>query len=779
VTAHDDPWLVHETSLEALGADALATVFTLSNGHLGVRGVLDGATATVPATLHASVHEVVPHTYAEPAYGYPETDERVVPVPDGWAVDVRVDGAALDPASGRTHRQERTLDRRAGVLDTALRWTAPSGATVDLAARRLVSLRRRELVVSSVEVRATDGATDGGTDIGTDSVRVELAPFRCRSAPVDRTEREPDEVQPLVRETCHHDVDHAWTVQHVPSSGVTLLVAADHTVEVPDGVRVQQVRHPHGAAVVADLSPGQSVRLLSTVAYAAGRGASQEDLYAQARAVLDGARTAGWARLQAEQRGFLDDVWTRGDVEVDGDPELQRAVRFDVFQVVQASARAEGTGIRAKGLSGSGYGGHTFWDADTFVLPVLRTVLPDAAAAHLRWRHSTLPQAVRRSRELGHEGAAFPWRTITGSECSGYWPAGSAAYHLTADVADAAVRHLDAHGDDAFGAQVAVDLAVHAARLWASLGHHRDGEFRIDGVTGPDEYSALADNNTFTNLMARRNLRSATQLSGRYPQEAARLGVTEHELRRWQRAADAMLVPFDHALGVTQQSEGFTRHAPWDFAAMSADDYPLDTHVTYGNLYRRQVVKQADLVLALYLAGDEFTPEQKRRDFDHYEAMTVRDSTLSAPAQAVVAAEVGHLELAHAYTRETALMDLRDLHGSTADGLHVAALAGAWTALTAGFGGVRDGDGALHLSPRLPDRLSRLRFRLLRGAALLDVEVHREHVTYRLLSGPALDLHHEGQPVRLTERAPQARRALSALPASRPPRQPPHREPLA
>ncbi|WNB87518.1 glycosyl hydrolase family 65 protein [Cellulomonas sp. ATA003] len=452
-------------------------------------------------------------------------------------------------------------------------------------------------------------------------------------------------------------------------------------------------------------------------------------------------------------------------------------MRFTVLQVVQAAARTEGVGIRAKGLTGTGYHGHTFWDADTFVLPVLNHALPTAAAHHLRWRHTTLPQAVRRAAELGLAGAAFPWRTITGRECSGYWPAGTAAHHITADVADAAVRHGVATGDATFAAEVAVDLVVHAARLWLSLGHHARDGFRIDGVTGPDEYSALADNNTYTNLMARRNLRAADELAARYPHRADRLGVTADERAAWCAAADAMVVPVDDELGVTEQSEGFTRHAAWDFAATGPDDYPLDSHAPYGALYRRQVVKQADLVVAHHLAGDAFDLDRKRRDFAYYEPLTVRDSSLSAPSQAVVAAEVGHADLALAYVRETALIDLRDLDGTTHEGLHVAALAGAWTALVAGFGGLRDHDGGLHLRPTLPPALAGLRFRLLRHDALVEVRIARSGVTYRLVRGSGVDLTHDGQPVRLTPAEPVADLPLVVVPQVPAPPQPPGRGP--
>ena len=334
-------------------------------------------------------------------------------------------------------------------------------------------------------------------------------------------------------------------------------------------------------------------------------------------------------------------------------------MRFALFHTLQAGARGERRAIAAKGLTGPGYNGHAFWDTETFVLPVLTYTAPHAARDALRWRHATLGLARERAKLLGLEGAAFPWRTIAGQECSGYWPAGTAAFHINADIADAVGRYQAATDDAAFEREAGLELLVETARLWRSLGHHdAEGRFRIDGVTGPDEYSAIADNNVYTNLMAQRNLRLAADAVERHPDRAAELGVDLEEAAAWRDAAQAMLIPYDEQLGVHPQAEGFTEHQPWDFAHTAPEQYPLLLHFPYFDLYRKQVVKQADLVLALHLRGDAFSDEEKARDFAYYEALTVRDSSLSACTQAVIAAEVGHLELAYDYFGEAALIDL-------------------------------------------------------------------------------------------------------------------------
>ncbi len=492
--------------------------------------------------------------------------------------------------------------------------------------------------------------------------------------------------------------------------------------------------------------------LTKYVAYGWSSQRSVPALRDQVAAALAEARHSGWDELCRAQREFLDDFWDGADVELEGDAELQQAVRFGLFHTLQAGARGEGRAIPAKGLTGPGYDGHCFWDTESYVLTVLSYAMPHAAATALRWRLDTIEAARDRAEQLGLAGAAFPWRTISGRECSAYWPAGTAAFHIGADIAGAVIRYVEVNDDEPFQREVGLPLLVETARLWRSLGHHdAHGAFRIDGVTGPDEYSAVADNNVYTNLMAERNLRHAADAAERFPDEAGALGVDAEETASWRDAAKEMTIPFDEELGVHPQSEGFTEHARWDFEATSAEDYPLLLHFPYFDLYRKQVVKQADLVLAMAVRGDAFSDEQKRRNFAYYEAITVRDSSLSACVQAVIAAETGHLELAYDYFGEAALMDLDDLEHNTSDGLHIASLAGSWLAAVCGLGGLRDEGGRLRFAPRLPERLGRLSFRLRFQGRRLRVEIRDHTVAYELLAGEPLTISHFGEELELGE----------------------------
>ncbi len=555
---------------------------------------------------------------------------------------------------------------------------------------------------------------------------------------------------PLIAEDHAHNALRVSLVHRTRLSGLRVAAGMDHIIDGPEGTVTAAESQPDlgRLTVSTELKQGEKLRIVKLLGYGWSSQRSLPSLRDQVHLALAAARRTGWEGLLKGQREYLAGIWDRADIQLDGDSALQQAVRFALFHVVQAAARAELRAIPAKGLTGSGYDGHTFWDMDAYTLPVLTYVDPRAARDAILWRHSTLDLAGARARELGLKGVTFPWRTIRGQECSGYWPAGTAAFHINADVADAARRYIAATGDDEFEAGPGLDLLVSTARLWRSLGHHdAQGGFRIDRVTGPDEYTALVDNNVYTNLMAARNMTVAADLAVRHPRRADELGVDDEEIASWRDAAAAIVVPYDRDARITQQCNGFTRMRKWDFEDTPADQYPLLLHYHNYMLYSSQVVKQADLVFAIYACGDRWTAEQKARDFAYYESVTVRDSSLSASIQAAVAAEVGHLELAFDYLTETAFIDLRDLASNTRDGVHLAALSGVWHAIVGGFGGMRDHGETLMFAPRLPSRLTRLRFGLLYRGRSLRVEVRADHATYELLDGDPLDIVHHGEQI--------------------------------
>jgi len=769
-----EPWCVTERGLDLDMLARSESVFALSNGHIGLRGNLDeGDPHGLPGTYLNSFYELRPLPYAEAGYGYPESGQTVINVTNGKLLRLLVDDEPFDVRYGTLDSHERILDLRAGTLNRRVQWTSPARDKVRISSTRMVSLTQRAIVAIAYEVEPVDD----------EPLRIVLQSELVANEALPPQSKDPRAAaaleSPLVSEE-HTARNHQGVLVHrTRQSGLRMAAGIDHIVEGPEQSSDEMTSSPDVCrlTIATVLRPGERLRVVKFVAYGWSSQRTRPALHDQVVAALAGARLSGWDGLLAEQRAYLDEFWAGADVEIDGDAEVQQAVRFGLFHILQAGARAEQRPIPAKGLTGPGYDGHTFWDTETFVLPVLTYTHPTSAADPLRWRQLTLPIAKERAGELGLDGAAFPWRTLRGWESSGYWPAGTAAFHINADIADAVVRYIDATQDEDFERDVGVELLVETARLWRSLGHHdMDGRFRIDGVTGPDEYSAVADNNVFTNLMAQQNLRAAADVAARHRDVAIRLGVTTEETASWRDAAAAVVVPYDERLGVHPQSEGFTDHARWDFEDTRPDQYPLLLHFPYFDLYRKQVVKQADLVLALHLRGDAFTTEEKQRDFAYYEALTVRDSSLSACTQAVMAAEIGHLELAYDYLGEAALVDLADLSHNTGDGLHMASLAGAWTGLVEGFGGMRCGDGRLRFAPRLPSAISRLEFRIRYRGRRIAVTVDHEHATYDLRDGDPVTVEHHSKAFELRHK-PQ-RRAIPSPPRLPRPEQPPGRAPV-
>jgi alpha,alpha-trehalose phosphorylase len=552
-------------------------------------------------------------------------------------------------------------------------------------------------------------------------------------------------------------------------SGMTLGIAVDHVLDVPSTHHLTICADPDASELVLDVDaePDVPIRILKYATYQTSRGADAEELVARCQRTLDRVAGAGFEALSASQRDCLARFWDRADVTLEDTVRhpvrMQQAVRWNLFHLAQATWRAEGAGIPAKGLTGDAYDGHYFWDTETWVLPFLAYTQPRIARNILRFRHSMLDKARARAGDLELRGALFPWRTIAGDEASAYHLAGTAQFHLNADIAYAIRRYVDVRGDLGFLAETGAEVLVETARMWVDLGFFGDdGCFHIHGVTGPDEYTAMVDDNAYTNLMARLNLRYAgatvRRLQSEHPEAMAalriELGLDPSEADQWDRAAERMYVPHDPRRGITPQDATFLSHERWDFADAAENRFPLLLHHHPLTMYRRQVLKQADVVMAMFLLGNEFSLEQKQRNFDYYDPITTGDSSLSASVQSIVASEIGNEDAACGYFDYAVLMDLADVAGNVSDGVHIASAAGAWMALAFGFGGVRDFDGELTIDPRLPRRFRSLGFSLRFHDRQLRIRLSHDDEQYVLDEGDPLEVAIRGRRHRLTLHEP-------------------------
>jgi alpha,alpha-trehalose phosphorylase len=772
-----DEWALVETDFDQDYLARAETIFSLGNGYVGIRGCVDEGRPYFDRGSYVNgFHETWPIRHAEDAYGFARTGQTIVPVPDARRFHLYVEGEPLHLPTADIEEYERRLDFRTGVLERRLLWRSPSGDLVRVTSSRLVSMVHRHVIAMRYEVELVEGAAPITLS---SQLRHEVSGQLAADDAFDpRAGRGLGDV--LVADGQEANETRSILRFRVRESGMTLGCGIDHIVTVEGGVE-DHARHcevdDRRAKMVlrVDATAGTRIVIEKFAAYYTSRTASTKQLADRAHRGLDRCIERGWDTLAEEQRAWFDDAWQRGDVRIEGSPVVQQAVRWSLFQLLQATARAETAGIPAKGLTGGGYEGHYFWDTEIYVLPFLTYTMPAIARNLLRFRHTMLDKARERATELSQRGALFPWRTINGEEASAYYEAGTAQYHIDADISYALRTYARATGDTGFLTRYGAEMLVETARMWEDLGFHGgDGAFHLHGVTGPDEYTTLVNDNAYTNLLAQLNLRYAAEVVGQLDREdpdafdrlSHRTTIGPGEVDAWRRAADAMYVPFDEERGITPQDVAFLDKEVWDFEGTPREKYPLLLHFHPLVIYRFQVIKQADIVLAMFLRPECFDEELVRRNFEYYDPLTTGDSSLSTSIQSIVATRIGLDARALEYFRYGLFMDLADVAGNAEDGVHVAATGGVWLSLVYGFGGMRDDGDELAFAPSLPGGWSRLSFAVTRHGQRLRVSVTRFETTYAHESGDEpISFSHRGTDVRLE---PGEKRTLTMSERMRP-----------
>ena len=770
-----DPWRFVEVEPRAKDVGTTETLFAIGNGYLGMRGnPEEGRTSYAHGTFINGFHETWPIQHAEEAFGFAHTGQTIVNVPDAKVLKVYVDDEPLSLAVADLEDYERALDLRSGRLVRRVVWRTPAGKVVEIKSSRMVSFTDRHLALMEIEITLLEGG---------------LAPVVVSSQIVNRQDgytdyrppEEPEGFDPRRTNKFNERVlnpelnwsqgDRMMLGYQTARSGMTLAVGADHYLETKNQHEaiISTIDDVGKQVYRVEAKQGEPILVRKAVAYHTSRGVPVEELTDRCRRTLDRVRDKGIDYYHDRQRAWLDEFWRDSDVVIEGQPAVQQAIRWCLFQLAQATARADQLGIPAKGVTGSGYEGHYFWDTEIYLLPFLTYTSPHAARNALRSRVILLPQARDRAAVMSQRGALFPWRTINGEEASAYYAAGTAQYHIDADIAFAFEKYRDLTGDQGFMYRDGAAVLVETARMWADLGFWRTDahgvrSFHIHGVTGPDEYTAVVNNNLFTNVMARANLTYAASLMREMQQvdEAAYRRVAEEldldggEVTEWERCAKGMVIPFDETFGINPQDEKFLSSEMWDLENTPDDKRPLLLNYHPLVIYRFQVLKQADVVLAMFLQGDQFTPAQKKANFEYYDPITTGDSTLSSVVQSILAAEVGYQDMAMTYFLSGLFVDLADLHSNARDGVHIASTGGVWNALVHGFGGLRDHGGRITFDPRLPKSWPSLEFVLTIRGSRMRVRLERRSINFDVEEGGPVELSVRGEPLTVFPGTPAA-----------------------
>ncbi len=754
-----DPWRFVQTKLSPnfLGRDE--AIFTTSNGYMGIRGSYEeDEPVHQRATFINGFHETWPIIYGEEAYGFAKTGQTMIPVTDASVIKLFIDDESFSLRHAYLSEFERSLDFRDGVLRRTLIWDTAAGKQVKVESERLVSFPERHMAAVKYSI----------TLLNDDAHIALFSDIKC-----DQINHQEKGGDPRMDHQMLHEV-YSPALQRVDgqrillghqtkNSGLKVLCGVDHEFHADSEFSIK-VRHDdfHGRVTYTGEAPKNStVTLYKYITYHTSSPVpSFEDLADRAEQTLDRAVSYHYDKLVKLQRDYLDDFWDDSDIEITTtDPQVNQNLRLHLYHILAASARVQNSGIGAKGLTGSGYEGHAFWDMEIYMLPFLIYNLPRVAKNLLIYRYNMLDKAREWAKTLNQEGAMFPWRTITGEEASAFFAAGTAQFHINADIAYAVRKYVEVTGDIEFLELYGAEILVETARLWADLGFFsKSGKFHIHGVTGPDEYSAIVNDNTFTNLMAKDNmlyayqvvhmLRTNRQESFEFLQRKTKL--RDNELEQWLKASENMFVPYNEELGVNPQDSSFLEREKWDLESTPREKFPLLLHYHPLVLYRFQVIKQADVVMAMFLLGHEFSDELKKRNFDYYDPLTTGDSSLSASIQAIVANELGYADLATRYFTYAMFMDIADIGGNVGHGLHLASMGGIWMSVVYGVGGLRDHKGEMHFNPKLNHAITGVSFKMQVRGSRFKVDITPHQTSYSLLEGEPIEIFHRGERIELS-----------------------------
>ncbi len=718
------------------------TIFHNANGYIGVRGCLEEGVPAGKDTIRGSYingfYDFAPMNQAEKLYGLTEEKQTMVNVADTQTIYVSIDGERCALEEGEILEGARTLDMDGGFTLRSFLYQTQKGRQVRVAVKRMTSFALQPLFTIEYRVEAVN--FDGEIEfLSVHQGRVEN--YCNPNDPRVAGER----MIHLQQEEVHCENGTSYITSSATHSRLRVCTAVAHRlspepVQEREWVEETAVKRSYRVSLKA----GQTAILEKYTIFA--DSVRSRDCRQAAEQAMQQALAQGLAHWYQEQREYLRQFWENSALEIAGDDALASAVNYNLYQLLQSVSKDAYGNIAAKGLSGEGYEGHYFWDTEMYIQPFFVLTNPQISKNLIAYRYETLQAAREHARILGHKkGALYPWRTIMGRECSGYFPSGSAQYHINGDIAYAAVAYYLATGDLDFMAQKGAEIVYETARLWMDAGNEINGTFQIHTVTGPDEYTCLVNNNYFTNVNAQYNLHWAVRLyqlleAAGKNQAAARIGLTEAEVQSFAEAEQRMYLPYDEALGINPQDDSFLSKKRWDLAHTPKENFPLLLHYHPMYLYRHQVCKQADTVLAHFIFEDAQRMETIRNSFLYYEKITTHDSSLSTCIYSIVASRLGMKEKAYAYFGDSAKLDLFNTHKNTKDGIHTANMGGTYMAIVYGFGGLRLKERGLHLAPYLPDGWESYRFRFLYRGSQIEAVVDASGTSLSLKKGEPVEV---------------------------------------
>lgn len=764
-----DEWKIIESRFDPELLSHSESIFSLSNGYIGIRGAFEeNDPAYHRGTYINGFYETESIVYGEKFHGYAKDRQSMINLTDGKSIELFVDNDKFDLTTGKIHEYRRLLDMQKGILVRLILWESPSGKKVRLNIERLVSLTEKNLCAISYKIKSINNDCKirilSKIDSNIYNKKKDHDPRVGLSLNGDNLK--------IFKKGINNTSGYILSVTN--NTKFSVVCAMENIINTDSGYILKELSDESSVTLQVDsfLKEDEDIELVKYFTYHSSKKNEDLKLLEESKKTLWNYKEKAFKEILSLQEKFLKDFWLKSDIKIDGDLPVQQSIRFNLFQLLQSARFIHKNSIPAKGLTGEGYNGHYFWDTEIYMMPFFIYNCPQIAKDIIFYRYSILDKARVRANDMSQKGALFPWRTINGDETSAFFPGGTAQYHINSDVIYAMKKYIDITDDIDFIKNYGAEMLFETARLIIDLGDYienKDNKFCINGVTGPDEYTALVNNNCYTNMMAKFHLeyavRTARQLQKDYNNDFRRISnkinLDEKEVREWGKAAKMMFIPYDEKKGIHLQDDAFLDRTLWDFNTKPKDKYPLLLYYHPLVIYRYQVLKQPDVVLALFLLGDRFGIADKKRNFKFYYPLTTGDSSLSPCIQSIIAAELGNIEKAYKYFMITSRIDLDNSYDNVDDGLHLAAIGGTWLSIVYGFAGMRDYNGTISFKPHIPKKWKELNFNLFLKKNYINIKIRNTEAAYTLLDGVKLNIIHENKKVILKK---GIKRIFSLLP---------------
>lgn len=722
------------------------TLFSTANGYLGVRGSFEEDTIESEPSVRGiyinGFYESEEIVYGEKLYGFPDRSQSILNVIDTQKINLKINGEKFSLFSGEVLFYERTLNVKAGISTRSIHWKSPKGDEVKLIFKRMASFSQRELFLINCSIEALNfkgeieliSTINGDVSniVATDDPRVGTANAQALS------------VVSLLSEN-----NQSFIEAKTKYSNLKVVAGIAHQIPKIFSEKIlnedKQIVH----FIKGTIQKGEILNFTKFAVYTDTNRHNNE--LQQNKSILKSVVANNFEYYADLQKKYLNDFWEFADVKIEGDEKMQQGLRFNLFHLVQSVGKDRWSNISAKGLSGEGYEGHYFWDTEIYIFPFFLFTNSDLAKNLLNYRYNILDFARKRARQMGHNiGALYPWRTIAGDECSPFFPAGTAQYHINVDIAYSIIQYYNVTDDMAFMVDKGLEMLIEIARLMYHIGHFRqsDGKFCIDSVTGPDEYTCIVNNNYYTNVLTK-NLfvqfeaiwnEVSSLNSNKVNELVKKLEFKSQELKDFSSAGKAMFLPFDEKRKLHPQDDSFFNKKVWDFENTAKENYPLLLNYHPLTLYRHQVCKQADTILGHFLLENESSLEAIENDYNYYEKITTHDSSLSTCIFSIMANRIGEYDKAYDYFMNTARLDIDNLHHNTKDGIHTACMGGSWMSIVFGFAGMRVVNGALNFHPHLPEKWKSLQFKIKFKKRILECLLTTDGIQITLKKGTPLNV---------------------------------------